>query len=385
MSKNREEVHPAMNIERAELFPLHIPMKGLFKTSRGAVGGKSNARTVVLIKLTDEAGHSGWGEASPSRLWSSETMETVVGTLDNYLLPAVIGRDADDIAGIHQAMNAVIAPAFSSAHPIAKCGIDTAVHDLLGRRRGMSIAKLWGYQPAAEVALSWTVSASDMDALERSVDDGLQHGYRNFNVKLGMNAAFDVMQCNWLKEKVPDGFLWGDANGGYAFHEIVRILPDLESSGLDLLEQPLPSNQLKDLARLTSRLRIPIGVDEPIVTPRELMEWIRHDLITAYVAKPTRNSGLFPSRICMEIARHAPLMTVCSGLTETGVGLAANLQLACAFGVTTPCAWNGPQYLQEDILAQPLTIKGGKLQLPAGAGLGIAVDEEKVRYLSSVR
>lgn len=369
-----------MNIERAEVFALHLPMKSIFKTSRGSIGGKQNTRTVVLVKLTDEGGNVGWGEGSPSRLWSSETIETVVSTLENYLIPAVIGRSIEDIAGLHAAMNAVVAPAFSSAHPIAKCAIDTAVHDLLGKFRGVPIAKLWGYEPIKESKLSWTISVSNAEALEQAIDEGLELGYENVNLKLGTDVSFDVFQCKRVKERLPDSFLWGDANGGYAFHDILRILPDLEHAGLDLLEQPLPSNQLKDLSILKQRMRIPLGIDEPIISPRELMEWIRNDLITAFVAKPTRSGGLFPSRIGMEIARHTPMMTVCSGLTETGIGLAANLQLACAFHITTPCAWNGPQFLGDDLLAVPTSISGGKVKMSDLPGLGIEVDEDKVRH-----
>lgn len=371
-----------MRIEQAEVFALNLPMKGAFKTSRGHVGGPQNARTVVLVKLVDEAGNVGWGEGSPSRLWSSETIETVVSTLKRYLLPAVLGKSPSDIAGVHQAMNAVVAPAFSTAHPIAKCGVDHAVHDLLGKQQGMSVGELWGYAPTEEAVLSWTVSVSTADALERAIDEGIAAGYQNVNLKLGSNPSFDAYQCARTKERLPEGFLWGDANGGYRFQDILRILPDLETAGLDFLEQPLPSNQLKDLATLKDRLCIPIGVDEPIVSPRDLMEWIRQDLITAFVAKPTRSGGLFPSRICMEIAQHTPLMTVCSGLTETGIGLAANVQLACAFGITTPCAWNGPQFLADDLLASPLSIEGGRIKRPAAPGLGIEVDEEKVHHYS---
>ncbi|MHA6483470.1 mandelate racemase/muconate lactonizing enzyme family protein [Paenibacillus sp. strain BS8-2] len=371
-----------MKIEKAEIFPIYIPMKSLFKTSRGSVGGTKNNRTVVLVKLTDEAGHVGWGEGSPSRLWSSETMETVVSTLETYFIPAILGRDANDIAGLHQAMNQVVAPTFSSAQPIAKSSIDIAVHDLLGHERGLSIARLWGYEPQVEATLSWTVSATDIQALERTTQEGVQQGYNHFNLKLGTDAAFDPIQVRWMKDRFPDSFLWGDANGGYKVHELIRILPELEKNGLDFLEQPISANQLKDLAVIKQRIHIPLGVDEPIVTPRDLMEWVRQDLITAYVAKTSRNGGLFPSRICMEIAQHTPLMTVCSGLTETGIGMAANLQLACAFGVKLPCAWNGPQFLQDDIVAG-LTVAGGKLSFPDKPGLGIVVDEEKVRHYAA--
>lgn len=82
-----------MRIKEAEVIPFEIPYQREFSISRGKVGGASVKRTVVLVKLTDENGNVGWGEGSPSYLWSSETMESVVSTLRNYLIPAIIGLD----------------------------------------------------------------------------------------------------------------------------------------------------------------------------------------------------------------------------------------------------------------------------------------------------
>jgi L-alanine-DL-glutamate epimerase-like enolase superfamily enzyme len=186
-----------------------------------------------------------------------------------------------------------------------------------------------------------------------------------------------------IKQRVPDGFLWGDANGGYTFAEALKIIPSLEDAGLDLLEQPLPSTQMRDWHALKRTMRIPLAVDEPIVSPRDLMEWIRQDLISALATK------VFPGRRVVSLA---DLRGNCgtraaddgfSGLTETGLGLAANLQLACAFGIQTPCTWIGPQFLADNIVATPLRIQGGVVHLPDAPGLGVEVDEQKLAFYAS--
>lgn len=369
-----------MKVVQAEVYPLLIPYKGDFSISRGKVGGGQAKRTVVIVKLMDEDGRIGWGEGSPSHLWSPETMESVVTTLERYLIPTVIGHSSTDIAGLHRRMDLALGPSYSIAHPIAKSALDMALHDLWGKTHGMSISELWGYQRTKEATLSWTVSCKQRDEAEALIESGLEQGYSHFNIKLGINARFDIELCELIRERMPDSFLWGDANGGYTFQEALHIIPSLESAGLNLLEQPIPSNQMRNWHALKQRLRIPLAVDEPIVSPRDLMEWIRQDLITAYATKVTRTGGLFPSRICAEIAEHTPLMTVCSGLTDTGLGLAANLHLACAFGITTPCAWNGPQFLDDDILQESLDIQGGVIRLPEGSGLGVEIDEGKLDF-----
>jgi L-alanine-DL-glutamate epimerase-like enolase superfamily enzyme len=371
-----------MKIVKAEVFPLLISYKGEFNIARGKVGGEKIKRTVVLVKLTDEDGNVGWGEGSPSHLWSSETIETVTATLQNYLIPSIIGMPIHNIDGLHMQMESVIGPAFSTSHPIAKCALDTALHDLVGRRFGLSIGQLWGYERSNEITLSWTVSTSNLEQAKTIIKEGLSRGYQNFNVKLGNEPNFDVRLCNLIKSMVPNGFLWGDANGGYTISQAIHIISSLEDAGLDLLEQPFPSNQMSLWNEFRKYTRIPVAVDEPIVSAIDLLEWIKQDLITAFATKVTRNGGLLPSKQCIELAEHANLMVVSSGLTETGLGMAANLQLACAFGIDRPCAWNGPQFLSDDILLRPLSIESGKLKLPKGTGLGVEVDEEKIRFLS---
>ncbi|MFC5648640.1 mandelate racemase/muconate lactonizing enzyme family protein [Paenibacillus solisilvae] len=371
-----------MLISEVNVYPLEIPFRGEFHISRGKVGGGSAKRTVVLVKMTDEDGNVGWGEGSPSYLWSSETIESVVSTLRNYLIPAIIGAPVDDIDGLHQRMERATGPAVSTAHPIAKCALDTALHDLIGHKRGLNIAQLIGYQRADSVAMSWTVSAKSLEKAEDAIREGLDAGYAHFNVKLGVEPRYDVQLCELVKKLAPNSFLWGDANGGYTLAQASRLITSLEDAGLDLMEQPFPSNHWSAWREFKWRTSIPLGADEPILCSRDLIEWVRQDLIDVYVAKVTRTGGLFPARLSLEFAEHAGLTTVFSGLTETSVGLAAHLQLACAFGNPLPCAWNGPQFLADDVTVDRLHVENGRLKLPSGPGLGVTIDEEKVSYYS---
>jgi hypothetical protein len=105
-------------IARIEAFPLRYAMRGRFKFFEGP-DGSPTGRAAVFIKVTDD-----------------ETLETVTTTIHQYLAPELIGRDPTDIAGAHAVMDHAIAPAFSTGQPIAKAGIDLALHDLAGRIAG---------------------------------------------------------------------------------------------------------------------------------------------------------------------------------------------------------------------------------------------------------
>ncbi|MEW6047567.1 MAG: hypothetical protein AB1609_13970, partial [Bacillota bacterium] len=180
-------------IVQVDVFPLVLPFRGEFRTSRGLVGSGAQGRTVALVKVTADDGTIGWGEASPLPVWSAETLHSVVTAIRHYLGPAVIGLPIADVDGLHRAMNAAVAPAFGPGMPIAKAGIDIAVHDLLGKVRNIPLWQLLGYRRAESVTLSWTVGAPDLEAARRSIAEGLERGYRNFNIKVGHELDYDLV------------------------------------------------------------------------------------------------------------------------------------------------------------------------------------------------
>ncbi len=116
-----------MKIADIRLYPVRLPFEGHFATSRGTVGAAATGLPKVFVKMSDEAGHVGWGEAGPSHRWSYETLESVVTTLRHYLIPLALGRDIFDPDGLHRAMDAEIAPGLTRGQPIAKAALDIAL------------------------------------------------------------------------------------------------------------------------------------------------------------------------------------------------------------------------------------------------------------------
>jgi L-alanine-DL-glutamate epimerase-like enolase superfamily enzyme len=98
--------------------------------------------------------------------------------------------------------------------------------------------------------------------------------------------------------------------------------------------------------------------------------------------KPARTAGLFDARRQVEYLECNKLMFLGSGLTDPDVSLAASLLLFGAYGLKYPAALNGPQFLAGSFLKQPFQVEGGALRVPTGAGLGVEVDEGKVRHAS---
>ena len=370
-------------IENIEVFTFKLPFKGLFRTSRGTVGSAAAGRLIVLTKLTASDGTVGWGEGSPSHTWSPETRESVVSVLKDHFIPPVIGLPLADFDGLHQAMNGAIAPLWGLSMPIARAAIDVAAHDALARHYGVPLIDLFAHRRADRVRLSWTVTGSTPAEVEESLAEADERGYRSCNVKVGSSMDWDLQMCELVKNAFPDGFLWADANGGFPPHEARQRMHALVDVGVALLEQPVAPDRPDVSAQIAAASPIPIALDESISGPVPLLTMIKLNALTAYTFKVTRTGGLWPAHICASLADTAGLMLVCSGLTECSVAFAASVHLAAAWGIEHPCALNGPQFLTDDVAATALPREGDAVLVTDSPGLGIEVDEDKVRHLSA--
>jgi L-alanine-DL-glutamate epimerase-like enolase superfamily enzyme len=333
----------------------------------------------VFVKVTLEDGQVGWGQSVPIPSWSYETTESVVSTITRYLTPALIGRDPADIEGAHKAMNRAIAPSFSTGMPIAKAGVDLALHDLWGKLAKRSLAELWGRKPLDRIVLSWTVNTTDLKEVEKLVAEGRSRGYKHINIKVAPDPKFDVEMARIVRKLVPKGFLWADANGGYDLATALEAAPRLRDAGVDVLEQPVAHNRLTGFIALKKQGALPILLDENVVSSIELEEFIKLGMCDGVAMKPARTAGVWDARRQIEMVEREKLMFLGSGLTDPDVSLAASLLLYGAYRLKYPAALNGMQFLNGSFLKEPFVVEDGAIRVPSGPGLGVEVDEEKLR------
>lgn len=363
----------AAPIQKVEVFPVVYPVTGHFRFF------PKPERPAVFVKITCEDATAGWGESVPTHTWSYETPQSVVTTLREYLAPAITGLNPLDIAAVHKAMNRAIAPSFSTGMPIAKAGIDLALHDIAGKLAKQPLALLWGRKPLDRITMSWTLNPRTLDETAPLMEEGRKRGYRHFNIKVAPDPKFDLALARTVRKLAPDCFLWADANGGYDPATALQVAPKLADAGVDVFEQPVAANRLSAFADLKKQGALPILMDEGIVSSVELIEFIRLGLLDGVAMKPARTAGLYDAKRQVEILREAGMMVLGSGLTDPDTSLAASLILYGAYQVTQPCALNGPQFLTGSFLKQPFTLKDGTLATPSAPGLGVEPDEDRIR------
>jgi L-alanine-DL-glutamate epimerase-like enolase superfamily enzyme len=368
-------------IERIEIFPVRYPMTMRFKFFDGPVNGRG--RPAIIIKITASDGTVGWGESVPIPRWGGETPEGALACLRQYLIPVLTGKDASDLALLHDLMDKEIANGFSTSYPITKCGIDIALHDLIGKSTGKNIAELWGLRTADDLVLSWTLNPKSLDETPGLIQLGKERGYRHFNVKIAPDKRYDLELCAQVKRAVPDGFLWADANCGYGTAAALDIAPRLAKLGVAVFEGPLHPNNISGYQALRKQGALPIIMDEGCVAPIDVAEFMKLGMMDGVAMKPSRCGGLVSAKAQIELLRKEGLRFLGSGLTDPDISLAASLILFGAFGLDRPAALNGPQFLGTSVLKRPFAVREGRISVPKGPGLGIEVDEGKVRELSA--
>jgi len=364
-------------IQRMEVHQASLRFKRGFSISRGKIGEAGALAPHVLVILGEEDGGLGWGESRSSHLWSYETNETVVSTLERYLRPCVIGQEPGEIDKLHQRMDSVIAPGITRGQPIAKSSLDIACHDLVCRQQGVPISSFLGGSGRPEVDLSYLISAGSEGEAEEMTRSALKDGYSGFKIKIGRGLESDLRIIEACSRTAGNGFLWADANQAYSFSEARQLARDAGKLDLQVLEQPMISTARRGIVRLSKESPVPIAIDESVFTPEDLEDFISWGFRGTVVIKVAKSGGLLPARRMIEIAMQSGLDLLGSGLTESMVGFSASLQLFHAMGVDHPVDLNGPQFIEDHISSGPV-VEGGR-GMVVGPGLGVRVDIEKNR------
>lgn len=368
-----------MKIETIEVLPVRLPLKGVLKLARGVSRSIEEGKQIALVKMTGDDGTVGWGEAGPSRRWSAETTHSTVTTIRHYLAPALVGRDAFDLAGLHAVMDTELAPGFDPGQPIAKAAIDMAAHDLICKSLGINLQTWLGSKISDRVELAYLVSQPDPEETMRAVESAMSEGYNAFKVKVGNKPDHDARIVRAVQEIAPGATIWVDANQGYDLDSALKAAREFEALGLELFEQPIPMTNIYGLKKLLSATSMNVALDESAMGLPLIVELLRRGAVEGLVCKVQKVGGIHYARQLCELARNAGLKLIGSGLMDAPIGFAASVHVFAAYGIDYPVDLNGPQHLAADYLEQPLPREGQMALVPDSPGLGCMVDEDRVR------
>lgn len=363
-------------VRSVEVIPLKIPFVRPFKISRGYVGAPEQPGDHVYLKLVTSDGEVGWGEARPLPSWMYETVESVCTSIERYLAKVLVGEDPFNINKIHREMERVLAPAVTTGMPFAKSAVDVALHDLVGKLTGAPLHALLGGKLRDSVEMAALVSG-EPGALAEYSRELWRRGYRCFKLKIMGDPDLDAELVEELKEAVPEASLWLDANQAYTDFKLRLLLRKLSGvEGIVCLEQPVPTYDFFGLRRIVRASPVPVAVDESLFSHYDLLKLVHFEALDALVLKVAKSGIKRTLKICA-LAEAAGLSCLGSGMTESGVGLAASIHVFSTVDLAAPVDTNGPQFLK-DLLVKGLELEGPRVKVPDKPGLGVEVDEEKL-------
>jgi o-succinylbenzoate synthase len=353
-----------MIISHLTLYHLSMRLRAPFETSFG----RSEARECILIEAFS-AGLVGSGECVADREpgYSYETVGTAWQILQDYLIPAVLGRDLESPDSFQNLLAKV------RGHPMAKAGLEMALWDLQGKQQGLSLQQLLGgKRPQVEVGVSVGIQDSP-EKLVEVVGDYLSQGYRR--VKIKIKPGRDLAETQAVRQAFPGLRLQVDANSAYSL-ETARELRPLDELNLLLIEQPLAEDDLWDHRCLQAELATPICLDESILSARHARQALEMEACRIINIKAGRVGGISQAVAIHDLCRRRGVPVWCGGMLETGVGRASNLALASLPGFTLPGDISATErYYLEDITQQSFRLNSDStITVPQAPGLGVSID-----------
>jgi L-alanine-DL-glutamate epimerase-like enolase superfamily enzyme len=366
-------------IRGVETIPLRLPFAAPF-TMAAPHEQKREGVDVLIVRIHTDQGVSGIGETQAwRRQGSAEILPNLVRTVREHLAPLMIGRSPFDVAGILHDLNACIS---GSLYPQAAIG--DALYDLQGKLFGVPVCDLLGGRCRDTVRVGLALGiASPPEALIARAEAAYQEGYRHIRIKIGLDPDVDVENIRRVREHFGTKVvLRADANGGMTYPDAVRLLKKLEAFDLDIVEQPVPGWDLDGMAALCRTVAIPISADESLTTDHSLLEISQKQAAKVIQTKTGKNGGLYYTRRLWEIAEAAGIAIFPGNHPSTSVATAAVAHL-CASWPRLPVVGDFQtglcDMLAADIATEPLSVRNGYVKVPAGPGLGIQLDDEKVK------
>ena len=301
---------------------LHIDLLGTFKIAFTEI----NYSEVVLIKVTTDEGITGYGEAAPFAPVTGETADSVIAVL-KMLKPGLIGMDPFCIEQIHSLMDQAI-----YSNGAAKCAVDLAMYDLMGKASGQPVYKLLGgYQKEVQNDITLGIGEPEETAkeAERCVKE---EGFHILKIKTGIDPDADIRTINLIREKVgPEIRLRVDANQGYDIARALYAIEGFKKAGVEAVEQCLPYWDHKGMAELRAKVSgIQLMMDESVHDPKDAAALIREGCADVLNIKLMKCGGLLPGLKISDVAEASGVTCMVGCMLETKLAITAGVSLVAA-------------------------------------------------------
>jgi L-alanine-DL-glutamate epimerase-like enolase superfamily enzyme len=370
-----------LKISRIETTPLLVPYKKPFHWAQGV----THSAGVLLVEVHTDDGIVGIGEciATPS-----------AAAIQAYLKQAeAICRGRDPFENtrlmdecyhrLFQVYGTCSAPRFSGQ---VLAGLEMALWDLMGKATGRAVHELLGGAVRDEVGYFGFPTGETPGVIAAEAREMAEAGHEVIYVKVGRGDALDLEIVRQVRAAIgPEKRLRMDPNEHWAPLRAARMIRKMSEFDIDMVEQPTHCESVSALAQVRANSPVAIAADQLVFTPHEAFDVCREKAADMIVLGLHETGGIARFRKVAHIAEAAGIDICLHGLYETGITTVANNCVAA----TLPNLDDGNQImnhlLEWDIVKSPaLQVVGGKLPVLNGPGLGIALDDDRVKQAAEL-
>ena len=367
-----------MKITKIDIFPIAMAYARPYVQATGVAEKASR----VIVKMYTDEGVIGWGEAStllPNK--TGESARVIAVVIEHHFTPLLLGEDPLQIQAVMQKLRKASMDKYGFLY--SKTAIEMALHDIAGKTYGVPVAALLGGVLKKSIGVSRSVPVKTPKEVAQEAEKLVDAGYNLLTVKAGLDPADDLVRVQAVREAVGAKFpIEVDANQGYRADVAVQTLSAMEDRfGVINIEQPCPWWDIAGMAEVTRMLKMTVTADESVLTPADAMNLVRFQAADAFTIKIAKCGGFLQAKRIAAIADASGLSCNMGSEHPAGVGTAAMAH----FWASTPeivdsIGYGSPlERFSDDILKEPIRFEKGIVHLPEGIGLGVDVDEPKLK------
>jgi muconate cycloisomerase len=258
----------------------------------------------------------------------------------------------------------------------AKGLLDMACYDLMGKARGLPACEIMGGK-AAEIPLAALIPLMDAGGMVTLAKMFFDQGYRTLRLKLGHGIDDDTAIVRAMRKEFEDQVrIRVDYNQAYSALDAVKAITGIEPLGIDVAEQPVTAADFVAMAYVQQRVKTPLMAHEGCFSLGDIQTLHELKAIRTVGINTERPGGVTAALKAMDFARRQRLGIVIHN-QSAGISSAVLAHLAAARLKDLGHAVElfGNVMLEDDLIMDPIDYSGGKVRVPAGPGLGVALDE----------
>lgn len=344
---------------------LRVPLKTPFKTALRTVDAVED----IVVTIHTDTGHVGYGEAPPTPPITGDTHGSIVAAIRGQIAPRLIGEHVANLNRLTRIVQHAL-----ERNTSAKAAVEIALYDLWAQLHGTALYQMLG---GGEPVITTDITIS-VDHIDKMVADSLNavgRGFESLKIKVGKDIGVDIERVKAIHAAVEGrALLRLDANQGWTAKQAVHAMQALENAGvhLELLEQPVPAQDLAGLKYVTDRVHTPVMADESVFGPLQVIDLIQRGAADIINIKLMKTGGLSNAIRIADIAALYGVQCMIGCMIETSISVAAAVHLAVAKSdVITKVDLDGPSLAQFDPIESGVVFNESEISISDAPGLGI--------------